>query len=187
LTKGSRVLITTSDDRLFGAIHPFLESLGLEVVRPGNDKSVPAKVPEAVLVDVRGLDADALDAALEPYPSSTRVVVLMSSAEAVPSFVASGVHDFVCEGDDPQAVALRLWMASRPAPGPGLSLEVRRLVRHDMRNPLAVILGQCEILTIELGGPLTDHHRRSVGAIERQTEHLHALVDHLAGLLDDHW
>jgi hypothetical protein len=187
LTEGAQVLVATSDERLFEAIHPSLESLGLEAVCLLVSEAVPPEVGAAALVDVRGLDADALDAALEPYPGSTRLVVLVSSAEAVPSFVESGVHDFVCEGDDPQVMALRLWMASRPAPGPRLSPEVRRLVRHDIRNPLAVILGQCEILTIELGGPLTDHHHRSVDAVDRQTEHLRGLVDRLADLLDDYW
>jgi len=187
LTAGSRVLIATPDERLAEAVFPFLESLGLEGVRPGPDGAVPSPQPEVALVDARGLDADALDAAFESIPPSTAVVVLVSSTEAVPPFVESGVEDFVSEGDEPQVVALRLWMASRPDPRPRLGPEVRKLVRHDLRNPLAVVLGQCEILTIELGGPLTDRQRRSVGAIERQTEHLRELVDRLADLLDDHW
>ena len=56
-------------------------------------------------------------------------------------------------------------------------LELRRLLRHDVRTPLAVILGRCELLEAELQGPLSPEQRVAIEAIRRNAERLGLLLD----------
>lgn len=62
--------------------------------------------------------------------------------------------------------------------------RLRRVVRHDLRNPLTIILGRCELLESELQGPLTEAQQGSVRAITRNAERLLAELDELAALME---
>lgn len=63
--------------------------------------------------------------------------------------------------------------------------QLRRALRHDLRNPLAVILGRCEILTSGAMGDLNDGQARSVDAIQRNAERLVGMLDALADEVDE--
>jgi len=63
--------------------------------------------------------------------------------------------------------------------------NLRRALRHDLRNPLAVILGRCEILVSGAMGELSHGQARSVGAIQRNAERLVSMLDTLADQVVD--
>jgi len=63
---------------------------------------------------------------------------------------------------------------------PGRQEKLRRALRHDLRNPLAVILGRCEILSSGTMGDLSAAQTRSVAAIQRNAERLVEMLDDLA-------
>ncbi len=63
--------------------------------------------------------------------------------------------------------------------------KLRRALRHDLRNPLAVILGRCEILSSGAMGELNDGQARSVDAIQRNADRLVSMLDALADEYDD--
>ncbi|MFT4621990.1 MAG: signal transduction histidine kinase [Myxococcota bacterium] len=62
--------------------------------------------------------------------------------------------------------------------------EIRRVLRHDVRTPLAVILGRCELLAAELQGPMTAEQHTAVDAIRRNADRLAGLLDEAVALLD---
>ena len=62
--------------------------------------------------------------------------------------------------------------------------RLRKLVRHDLRSPLAVILGRCEILEAGVQGSLNDAQQHSVAAIKRQADRLEEMLAELAELLE---
>lgn len=63
--------------------------------------------------------------------------------------------------------------------------KLRRALRHDLRNPLAVILGRCEILNSGALGPLNDGQQRSLDAIQRNAERLVEMLQELAEGVDN--
>ena len=58
---------------------------------------------------------------------------------------------------------------------------VRQLVVHDLRSPLAVILGQCDLL--EMRGSLSSSDEQSVQAVQRAARKILKLVDEAGDLL----
>jgi signal transduction histidine kinase len=64
------------------------------------------------------------------------------------------------------------------APGSDPGREgLRKLIGHDLRSPLAVVLGQCEILGLEVHGPLNERQLAAVRSIESQVERMLTLLD----------
>jgi signal transduction histidine kinase len=63
--------------------------------------------------------------------------------------------------------------------------ELRRRVRHDLRSPLAVVLGRAEMLLSGALGPITPAQRASLEAITRSAERLDRELGELAVLLDE--
>jgi signal transduction histidine kinase len=57
--------------------------------------------------------------------------------------------------------------------------KLRQALRHDLRNPLAVILGRCEMLAGAVGD-LDPVQQRCVDAIARNADRLVAMLDGLA-------
>ena len=57
---------------------------------------------------------------------------------------------------------------------------LRQLVNHDMRTPLAVILGQCEMLEAGLHGDLGDRQLRAIQTIARNAARLQSELDEAA-------
>jgi signal transduction histidine kinase len=62
--------------------------------------------------------------------------------------------------------------------------RLRRALRHDLRNPLAVILGRCEMLVGGEMGDLTVGQTRSVEAIQRNADRLVQMLDTLASEME---
>jgi signal transduction histidine kinase len=60
------------------------------------------------------------------------------------------------------------------------SRSVRQVLRHDLRSPLAVIVGRCDMLASGALGALDEHQLRSVEAILRNAERIERELDHLA-------
>jgi len=67
--------------------------------------------------------------------------------------------------------------------GEGASRTVRQILRHDLRTPLAVVVGRCDLLESEAQGPLTEGQRRSLEAISRNALRLQRELEHLAAHL----
>lgn len=59
--------------------------------------------------------------------------------------------------------------------------EVRQLIVHDLRSPLAVILGQCDLL--DMRGTLSPADAASVEAIRRAGRKVLGMVDEAADSL----
>ncbi len=71
------------------------------------------------------------------------------------------------------------------APAPSSPRErLRRALRHDLRNPLAVVLGRCEMLLSGAMGELDEHQRRSVAIIHRNAERVVEMLGELAAAVD---
>ena len=70
-------------------------------------------------------------------------------------------------------------------PGSDASGKVKQAIKHDLRTPLAVILGRCELLLDEtLSGRLTEVQVRSLETIQRQAERMIAMLDELASMVE---
>ena len=67
------------------------------------------------------------------------------------------------------------------APGPEGALK--RILRHDVRTPLAVILGRCELLAAELHGPMVSEQLAAVEAIMRNAQRIEELMTEAVSLL----
>jgi len=52
-----------------------------------------------------------------------------------------------------------------------------RLIRHDIRSPLAVVLGQCELLQLEAHGPITQRQRDALDTIRKHAERALMMLD----------
>jgi len=63
--------------------------------------------------------------------------------------------------------------------------QVRRALRHDLRNPLSIILGRCELLESGVLGPLEPVQQESIAVIERHARRIVDEIDRLAALLED--
>lgn len=68
----------------------------------------------------------------------------------------------------------------------GAREEIRRALRHDLRGPLAVVLGRCELLLSGAFGPLQDEHQRNIMIVQRNAERLLSSIDQLAERVDRH-
>ena len=55
--------------------------------------------------------------------------------------------------------------------------ERRARLVHDLRTPLGVMLGNCQLLKEQLLGPLNEKQLKAVAALERQVEKFVAMVD----------
>lgn len=63
--------------------------------------------------------------------------------------------------------------------------ELRRALRHDLVNPLTIILGRCELLDSGVLGPLEPSQRDSVATIERHARRIVDEIERLSQLLDE--
>jgi len=52
-------------------------------------------------------------------------------------------------------------------------------LRHDLRNPLSVILGRCELLLSGAAGPLSDRQRNSLDAVVRNATRMQVELEYL--------
>lgn len=171
------VALRTDDRRLAAAVVSSLEELGLRA-----DEGAEAGRGIVALVDTRGTSPSGL---LAPWvEAGARPVAIIADLAHARDALEQGAHDVVV-ADRPGEIALRAWMALQTTATPAAGARVRKLVRHDMRGPLAVLLGQCEILSIGLGGSLTDKQHRSVEAMDRKARELQAMIDHLADELGE--
>ena len=68
----------------------------------------------------------------------------------------------------------------------GAREEIRRALRHDLRGPLAVVLGRCELLLTGVFGPLQDEHERNIVIVKRNAERLLSSIDQLSERVDKH-
>jgi signal transduction histidine kinase len=177
-TRPPPVLLGTPDRRLAAAVASFLEPLGLAAVEVDGTEAAPRPGTVAVL--------DSRQGPLPHLPAwagaGVRIVVVAPDLDAAREAVEHGAHDFVTP-EHLEQTPLRVWMAVNAGATPASGTHLRKLVRHDLRSPLAVLLGQCEILSIGLGGPLTEKQRRSVEAMERKTRELQAMIDQVTAEL----
>lgn len=63
--------------------------------------------------------------------------------------------------------------------------RLRRALRHDLRNPLAVVLGRCEMLLSGTLGELDERQSRSVEIIQRNAERMVEMLADLAELANE--
>ena len=63
--------------------------------------------------------------------------------------------------------------------------RLRRALRHDLRNPLAVVLGRCEMLLSGALGDLDQRQLRSVEIIQRNAERVVEMLGEMAELASD--
>ncbi len=61
--------------------------------------------------------------------------------------------------------------------------SLKRILRHDVRTPLAVILGRCELLAAELHGPMVAEQLAAVEAIMRNAQRIEDLMSDAVDLL----
>ncbi len=63
--------------------------------------------------------------------------------------------------------------------------RLRRALRHDLRNPLAVVLGRCEMLASGAFGELDERQLRSVEIIHRNAERVVDMLEELSRLVPE--
>ncbi|MCB9685130.1 MAG: hypothetical protein H6738_07095 [Alphaproteobacteria bacterium] len=63
--------------------------------------------------------------------------------------------------------------------------ELRRKLRHDLRSPLAVILGRAELLLEGVYGELNADQRRSLEVVARNAERLTRELEAVAEAFDE--
>lgn len=63
--------------------------------------------------------------------------------------------------------------------------ELLRALRHDLRNPLAIILGRCELLESGALGVLEPVQLESIATIERHAQRIVGEIERLAALLEE--
>jgi signal transduction histidine kinase len=51
---------------------------------------------------------------------------------------------------------------------------------HDLRSPLQTIMGFAELLSLEIGGPLTAEQQEYVSCIQKDARHLLSLINQLS-------
>ena len=71
------------------------------------------------------------------------------------------------------------------APSDDRRERLRRALRHDLRNPLAVVLGRCEMLLSGAFGDLDERQLRSVEIIQRNAERVVEMLGEMAELASD--
>ncbi len=62
------------------------------------------------------------------------------------------------------------------------SERLARLLRHDLRSPMAVVLGQCELLQLGVHGELTPRQEAAIESVVRQTERALKLLEEAEAL-----
>ena len=67
----------------------------------------------------------------------------------------------------------------------GARERLRRALRHDLRNPLAVVLGRCEMLSSGAFGEMDERQLRSVEIIHRNANRVVEMLEDLAELVSD--
>ncbi|MEZ4321097.1 MAG: histidine kinase dimerization/phospho-acceptor domain-containing protein [Myxococcota bacterium] len=70
--------------------------------------------------------------------------------------------------------------------GPGAPRDsdaLGRRLRHDIRSPLAVVLGQCELLELGIHGPLNEKQRAAIASIRNHSERALEMLDEVAARL----
>ena len=77
-------------------------------------------------------------------------------------------------------------MPDTPEELEGAREEIRRALRHDLRGPLSVVLGRCEMLLAGTFGPLEPEHKRNIEIIHRNAERLLGSIDTLGDRVDEH-
>lgn len=169
----------TADRRLAAAVASF-SGQGPFAVREVPLDGPPTPTPSLGLLDLRGASPVAI---LPWVEARVRVLAVTDDLDAARQAMDLGAQDFLLPTASDAEIALRVTLAVRPGADSTRSAVLRRLVRHDIRSPLAVILGQCEILTLGLGGPLTDKQRKSLEAIERKAQDLRFMSERLAAEL----
>jgi len=75
-------------------------------------------------------------------------------------------------------------MPDKPDEIEGAREEIRRALRHDLRGPLSVVLGRCEMLLAGTYGPLEPEHQRNIEIIHRNAERLLGSIDALGDRVD---
>lgn len=63
--------------------------------------------------------------------------------------------------------------------------ELLRALRHDLRNPLAIILGRCELLESGALGALEPVQLESIATIERHAQRIVGEIERLVALLEE--
>lgn len=180
MTSPNAIAVHTNDRRLTAAVASFSGSTGAPFAEVGPRPPDPA--PPRVVLDLRGSGASLVGAWAE---AGSRALVVVDDAATAREALERGAADFVVGAPGEAEIAVRLDRLLRVAPDRDRSAALRRLVRHDIRSPLAVILGQCEILSLGLGGPLTDKQRKSLDAVERKATELRVMLDRLADQLGE--
>lgn len=75
------------------------------------------------------------------------------------------------------------WLLPRVARRGALRRELRRALAHDLRSPLGVVSGYCELLEEELLGPLQPKQQKAVSTIASQSARLLGGLEDLASRL----
>ncbi|MEZ4241884.1 MAG: histidine kinase dimerization/phospho-acceptor domain-containing protein [Myxococcota bacterium] len=68
-------------------------------------------------------------------------------------------------------------------PGDDLA-ELRRIVRHDLRSPVTIIVGRADLLLSGVQGALNDEQRRSLEAIVASAERVDRMARDVAERID---
>jgi len=176
LTPTPSLALHTADRRLAAAVASFSGTAGWDL-REVPLNGPPQPLPALAVLDLRG--AAPFDV-LPWVEGGVRVLVVTDDIDVARQAMDLGAQDFALPTADATEISLRAGLAVRPGIDRTRSAALRRLVRHDIRSPLAVILGQCEILSLGLGGPVTDKQRRSIEAVERKAQDLRVMSERLA-------
>jgi K+-sensing histidine kinase KdpD len=108
----------------------------------------------------------------------TPVVAVVDDSRFLVAAKAAGATDVVLSTASTEEQRARIRAASE-AMSAELRDGIRKTISHDLRGPLAIVLGQCEMLLAGLRGDLSEPQQRSVKAIVKHSERLVGMLEEL--------
>jgi signal transduction histidine kinase len=186
---GARLLVV--DDQAGGreALRELLAEDGFVCFATGDGAAVRDLVVrekiDLVLLDISMPDVGGLQVLeqLRAMRSALELPVIMVTAHsesvAVVGALKRGANDYVTKPIDPDVLAARIRTQLEIRDLSRLKDELRRIASHDLKNPLAVVIGTAELLAeeLEVGVPMTDEGRAHLETIARRCRQMLRLIN----------
>lgn len=202
---GGRILVVDDEEKNRRLLTDVLSVDGYTVETASDGlqalQRVPMFRPEAILLDVMMPQLDGVETCrrlkLDPATASVPVLLVTALHDRADRLkgIQAGADDFLTKPLDMEEVRLRvrnavhakrLYDQASEAHEQLLKLEqfrdnLTQFIVHDLRSPLAVIMGNLELLNLKYLGPLNDRQQKGAGIAYSVSQQL---LEMISSLLD---